>query len=180
MMTATATDKQESLFSYGHLRGHYLHSDMGSGLLHIDQFVRPEHVEALRAQLLAERDIFTTSPNTALQPQLSPLGRQCLWELQSGIMLRVLENITGLHHLLPDTHCRASTLLLPPATHAGLSEWRDAPTGLHAALVVVIALVDGSAVLCTRADTLASVAIGEGALQVAYWQHGTTRTGAPA
>lgn len=178
---APAQDKShETLVSYGHLRGHYLQSDMGAGHLHIRHFLRPEYVTVIREQLLADRALLTTSPNTRLQTALSPVSRQCLWELQSGIMLRVLENITGLSNLLPDTHCKQSGLLLPPVTQAGIGDWQDADTGLAAVLVLVIQLDTGDAELCTRPDTLHKTGTGSAALQITYWHHDAANAGDPA
>lgn len=162
----------EPVFSYGHLRAHYLQSDMGSGSVHIRQFVRAEHLATLREHLLADRATLTTTPNTLLQVSLSAISCQCLWELQSGIMLRVLENISGLFNLLPDTHCKQTSLLLPPVTHAGIGQWHDPNTRLAAALVLVINLDNGDADLCVNADALSRVTTGStSSLQVTYWQH---------
>lgn len=170
----------DTLVSYGHLREHHLDSDMGTGRLHIPHFLRPEYVAVIREQLLADHSILTTSPNTRLQTALSPVSRQCLWELQSGIMLRVLENITGLANLLPDTHCKQTRLLLPPTTQADIGNWHDPETGLAAVLVLLIRLDSGDAELCTRPDTLHKVAIGSAALQITYWHHDVAHEGNPA
>ncbi|HSC75793.1 MAG TPA: hypothetical protein VLB90_06125 [Pseudomonadales bacterium] len=166
----------ESLFGYGHLRAHYLGSDMTTGSLHVTQFVRTEHLAILRDNLLIDRAILSHGSNTLLQRQITPVSRQCLWELQSGIMLRVLENITGLHNLLPDTHCKQTRLLLPPDT-TGLHQWHTPDTRLDVALVVVIQLDNGNAQLCTNAQSLDTTSTGNASLQVSYWQHhpATTR-----
>ncbi|MEZ5436423.1 MAG: hypothetical protein R3E67_07940 [Pseudomonadales bacterium] len=70
--------------------------------------MRPEYLEDLRHALINDQAIFLQHPNTQQQSELSPVSRQCLWELHSGIMIRLLENITGISNLLPDTHCQYS------------------------------------------------------------------------
>ena len=181
-MTATRqptheTSGYEALISYGHLRAHYLGSDITSGALHVNQFLRPEHLETLRESLLQDRAILLSADNALLQRELTPVSRQCLWELQSGIMLRVLENITGLHNLLPDTRCKQTRLLFPPSL-PGLDNWQDPDTRLDAALVLVIRLDRGDAEFCTTAQALAKVVAGSTAtLQVTYWQHNAAATG---
>lgn len=167
----------EPLFSYGQLRGHYLNSDMSKGLLHIGQFARPEHLALLRSSLSTDSNALTPSPDAASLLSLSPVSRQCLWELHSGIMLRVLENITGLFNLLPDTYCKQSRLLLA-GEKSGLGEWRDRSTGLSAVLVVVLQLDSGSADLCTSAEVLPLVKTESAALQITYWQHHPDNAGA--
>lgn len=170
----------EPVFSYGHLRAHYLQSDMGSGSVHIRQFVRAEHLATVREHLLADRTILSATPNTRQQVFLSAISCQCLWELQSGIMLRVLENISGLFNLLPDTHCKQTSLLLPPVTRAGIGQWHDQDTRLAAALVLVINLDNGNADLCIQAEALSLVPTGSASLQVTYWQHHGDTAGAQA
>lgn len=162
----------KTLFCYGHLRGHFLHANMSSGKLHIDQFIRPESLAELKTQLVGNQAILTQTPNTPLQRDLAPMSRQCLWELQSGIMLRALENVTGLNNLLPDTHCKATRLLLPPDdTSLSLAKWHDAITKLDVALVLVILLDQGDAILFTTPEALKSTAIDTAAFQITYWQN---------
>lgn len=174
--STSETSGYDPLFGYGHLRANYIGSDMASGSLHVTQLVRPEHLVTLRDHLLIDRAILSSGKNTQLQRKITAVSRQCLWELQSGIMLRVLENITGLHNLLPDTHCKQTCLLLPP-TMTGLSQWCDPDTSLDVALVLVIQLDNGDAQLCTSAQSLDKISIGNASLQVSYWQHhpATTR-----
>lgn len=180
-MTATAqptyeTSGYEALISYGHLRAHYLGSDITSGILHVNQFLRQEHLETLRESLLQDRAILISADNALLQRELNPVSRQCLWELQSGIMLRVLENITGLHNLLPDTRCKQTRLLFSTSM-PGLDNWQDPDTRLDAALVLVIRLDQGDAEFCTTPQALAKVLTGNAAIQVTYWQHHAAVTG---
>lgn len=165
----------EPLFSYGHLRANYIGSDMASGSLRVTQFVRHEHIATLRDNLLADRALLSSGKNTLSELNLSPVSRQCLWELQSGIMLRVLENITGLHNLLPDTRCKQTRLILPPDT-AGLHNWHDADTDLDITLVLVIQLDSGDVQFCTDAQSLANTSTGSASLQVSYWQHNPATT----
>src|SRR6478609_5578831 len=96
--TIDEIDQYEPLFSYGHLRAHYLNSDTSSGTIPIKQFVRPEHCAELLENLIHDSRILTSNDNTLPQRELSAVSRQCLWELHSGIMIRVLENISGLNH----------------------------------------------------------------------------------
>jgi len=175
-MSSTASPLHDSnsyktLFGYGHLRGHLLHSDMSSGKLHIDQFVRPEFIAPLEKNLLENREILTRTPNAVLQRDLAPICRQCLWELQSGIMLRALENVTDLNNLLPDTHCKATRLVLPPDSRLPIEHWHDASTKLDLALVLVILLDQGSAMLFTTPEAAHSASFNTAALQVSYWQN---------
>jgi hypothetical protein len=161
----------KTLFGYGHLRGKFLHSDMSGGKLHIDHFVRPEFLSELREQLITNQDILTQTPNTTLQRDLAPASRQCLWELHSGIMLRALENITDLTNLLPDTHCKSTRLLFPSGTGMPLAQWHDPSTKLDVALVLVILLDQGDAMLFTTPDAFSATSISSVALQVTYWKN---------
>lgn len=163
-------NSHESLFGYGHLRAHYIGSNMANGFLHVTQFVRPEHLTTLRDNLLVDHAILSLGNNTLLQRQITPVSRQCLWELHSGIMLRVLENITGLQNLLPDTHCRATCLLSNPE-NALANNWHEIHTGLRAALMLVIDIDSGDAIFCTNETALASIKIKDYALQATYWQY---------
>lgn len=161
----------EPLFNYGHLRGQYLNSVMTDGYLYIKQFVRPEHISTVREQLAADKNILSSTGKTELQRKLSPVSRQCLWELHSGIMLRVLENITGLHNLLPDTYCKQTHLLPASSEKITLNSWHDPSSGLDAALVLIIQTSGGDAEFCTTAEALAKITTDNFALQVTYWQH---------
>ncbi len=126
-----------AIFSYGSMRAAYVNSDFPSqGSLSITQFVRPEYSKELHKALIQDKAIFLQHPNTLQQNQLSPVSRQCLWELQSGIMIRLLENMTGITHLLPDTHCNYSGLDMP-----------DTCNTLKSALRVSICLITGDAVI---------------------------------
>ncbi len=172
------TEDYEPLFSYGHLRGHYFNSVIADGHLCVKQFVRPEHISILREQLIANEYILSFTSNTELQRGLSPVSRQCLWELHSGIMLRVLENITGLQNLLPDTHCKQTRLLPTPSEKTVLNTWHDANSHLDAALVLIIQTSSGDADFCTTAEALAKITTNDLALQVTYWQHNMKIAGA--
>ena len=164
-------DNYEPLFSYGHLRGQYMNSVMADGYLHVKQFVRHEHISILREQLIADKHILSPASNAKLQRKLSPTSRQCLWELHSGIMLRVLENITGLHNLLPDTYCKKTHLILSSSKKIALNSWHDKSSCLDAALVLIIQLNSGNAEFCNTAEALAKTTADNAALQITYWQH---------
>lgn len=168
---ANPVDAYEPLFSYGHLRGRYAGSKLSAGMLAIPQFARPEHLATLREHLLKDQAIFTLQPNTRAQLGLSPVSRQCLWELHSGIMLRVLENITGIHHLLPDPHCRHSGFVLTGQPIPLPSTWRDDATGLEAALVILLRLDNGEATLCTTPQAVRLSTVSSATLCMSYWQH---------
>ena len=170
-------DDYEPLFSYGHLRGQYLNSAMTDGYLHIKQFVRPEHISILREQLVANKNILSSTSKKELQRKLTPVSRQCLWELHSGIMLRVVENITGLHNLLPDTYCKQTHLLPTSSEKITLNSWHDPSSCLDAALVLIIQLDSGNAELCNTAEALAKITTKNIALQVTYWQHNMQAAG---
>jgi hypothetical protein len=175
------TNGYEPLFSYGHLRGHYVGSDMTCGALHVEQFVRPEHLSALRETLVADHVVMSPSSDAAVQQRKAmPITRQCLWELQSGIMLRVLENITGLHNLLPDTRCKQTRIVFAPSEQPKIETWHDPDTGLDVALVLVIQLNNGDAEFSTNAKSLTEVVTSCTALQVSYWQHKFEMTGVSA
>lgn len=170
-LTAQSMNDYEPLFGYGQLRGVYLNSDMSTGQLHIKQFVREEHVTLLREALLSDRHIFMKSPNTLQQAGLSPVSRQCLWELHSGIMLRVLENITGIHNLLPDTHCHSTELLPAPCTDCTGTAHETPTTGLVNAITILLLLDSGDALLCTDDQLLENIRCDSPVLRVSYWQH---------
>ncbi|MEZ5540398.1 MAG: hypothetical protein R3E63_10745 [Pseudomonadales bacterium] len=163
----SAEDSHKALFSYGHMRAHYTGRgiDANNSLL-IEQFIRPENLTNLREALLQDQAIFSECPNTYLQSHLSPISRQCLWELQSGIMIRLLENITLLDNLLPDTHCRYSFLSLKNSKPYQSSNKNDAaatPT-----LVLHIDLDSGGAKLIINTRQFP---LQENVLQFCYWQH---------
>lgn len=164
-------DGYEPLFSYGHLRSRYTGSDLSSGTLAITQFARPEHLGTLREQLLNDQSILMLHPNTHAQRELSPVSRQCLWELHSGIMLRVLENITGIHNLLPDPHCQQSGLLLPGQASSLPSTWLDDATELKVALVMLLSLDNGNASLFTKQQALQQAIVSSATLCITYWQY---------
>jgi hypothetical protein len=152
-------DKQhKALFSYGHMRATYANSDFcNSESLLIQHFVRPEYLAALYNALMQDKGIFFEQPNTQQQAQLSPVSRQCLWELHSGIMIRLLENITGLTNLLPDTHC----------IHTGLRVASKSNL-IGSALFLAIYLKNGSAILHRKNHFQDN---NDDILYVTYWQH---------
>jgi hypothetical protein len=138
----------ENLFSYGTVRAlHASDTPVATYEMHIPEFVRSDLLAGLRTALVADTQILTTTPNTTLQNFLSPLSRQCMWELHSGIMLRLLENITGIRNLLPDTHCRHSCLL--PLEQALVQDTvkNDIETGLDISLVLLLCLDHGDAII---------------------------------
>ena len=165
------TNDYEPLFSYRILRDQYLNSLMTDGHLCVKQFVRSKHVSSLYEQLLADRNILLSGHCVELQRALSPVSRQCLWELQSGIMLRALENITGLCNLLPDTYCKQTRFLPNSSGKIFLESWRDEKFCLDTVLVLIIQLHSGNAEFFTTTDALAKITISDPALQITYWQH---------
>ena len=169
----------EPIFSYGHLRANYTGSEINNGLLPVSQFVRKEHVAALHEALLLDKDNLATASAMA-QRNITPVTRQCLWELQSGIMIRVLENITGLHNLLPDSRCKQSQIALASnATALQLPVQKDPETGLTSALLVLIQLHTGNAYLCTSASKPDCIKSEGDTLCVTYWQHKPDVTDSP-
>ncbi len=175
--TIDEIEQYEPLFSYGHLRAHYLNSDTSSGNIHIRQFVRPEHCAELLENLTRDSRILTSNNNSTSQRELSAVSRQCLWELHSGIMIRVLENISGLHHLLPDTHCKQTHLVLNFPTSATNIKWHDPDTCLDVALILTIDLHSGDAHICTKKHALDNLIINDTSLQAIYWQHNSETSG---
>ena len=161
--------KHETLFSYNHLRANYLNSDMRSGRLLIKRFLRIDYLKVLHKELVKDYEILKKTPNTDSQIFLSPISRQCLWELHSGIMIRVIENITSTINLLPDTHCKQSRLLLTPYK-SGISSWHDTETQQEIAIVLTIFLDSGDAEMCTNHKTQSEALIKSNALQIVYWK----------
>lgn len=166
----------KALFSYGHMRATHLGQHLSeSEQLVIDQFVRPEYLTALRDVLNHDHTIFSCHPNTLQQRYLSPLSRQCLWELHSGIMIRLLENITGLSNLLADTHCEYSGLAQTLASTASTHELPQPPVALPPTLTVSIDLASGSATLSRAGSAYLLPAVSpNGTLHACYWQHSIT------
>jgi hypothetical protein len=161
----------DTLFSYGHLRANYLNSDMTLGKLSIKKFLRLDHLDVLRKELIKDSAILTKTPNTDFQVALSPISRQCLWELHSGIMIRTIENITNIPNLLPDTHCKQSRLLLASsANNAGIASWHNTETQQEVAIALIIFLDSGDAVICTDYKILSEVLISSDILQIIYWK----------
>ncbi|HQQ63756.1 MAG TPA: hypothetical protein PLF22_09310 [Pseudomonadales bacterium] len=171
----------ENLFSYGPVRAlHAAATPVPGYELHVHEFIRRDVLLALRDALSADADILTTMPNTGLQNLLSPLTRQCLWELHSGIMLRLLENITGIKNLLPDTHCKQSCLLPRGEAFAKNPAARDSDTGLHASLVLLLLLDNGDAIIRNLSvPSSAGRTIGtdeasadkKNVMKIVYWTH---------
>ncbi len=171
-MNQVSAHTHELLFSYGQIREHYAkHGPNTADPLRIEHFIRREHLPLLNRSLRDDGPIFTHRPNTLLQINLSPVSRQCLWELHSGIMLRLLENITGLTNLLPDTHCKQSFLLPKDRATPLPIAWHDANTGLTAALIMFLQLDTGDAVICRSTDSAHSINPSMNTLQITYWQH---------
>lgn len=163
----------EALFSYGYLRTHYLASDISSGKLLVNRFIRPESLQLLSNELLKDSHLLTRN-NTTLQFKLSPLSRQCLWELHSGIMIRILENITKISNLLPDPHCTESMLYPHPSAKFKLHNWVNPDTNLEAGLVLIINLGNGDAHFCSTALALQQISIDAPSLQLTYWRNNQT------
>ncbi len=165
----SAEDSHKALFSYGHMRAHYTGRGFDTnGCLLIEQFIRPENLAGLSEALKHDRVIFSQCPNTQLQSQLSPIGRQCLWELQSGIMIRLLENITHLENLLPDTHCSESFFAVEDNSIPKSSQKNNGNT--TSALTLTICLNTGNATL-TYSSTANSQPLSGNTLQFCYWQY---------
>ena len=163
--------KHEVLFSYGHLRENYLNSSMESGKLLIKNFLRTGYLNFLNKELVKDYEILKKTPNTDFQISLSPISRQCLWELHSGIMIRVIENITNITNLLPDTHCKKSRLLLASsASSSNIESWHDSKTQQDVVIVLTIFLDSGDAIICTNQKTLSEIFIASNALQIVYWK----------
>lgn len=154
------------LFSYGQTRERYL---LPAGAMPVtckslEQLVRPEQLTALSKAIRQDSTLLThAAANNELQ--LSPVTRQCLWELHSGIFLRLLENISGHEHLLPDTHHHHAWLL---AAHQRLeiTDWYDDTLKLPIALYACIGLDTGNALLITASTS--HLVVAEPTLGIAY------------
>lgn len=159
----------DTLFLYSRLREDYLNSDMQQGKIIINNFLRIDYLEALRKELVKDYKILSTTPNTKLQISLSPISRQCLWELHSGIMIRAIEKITNINNLLPDTHCKNSRLLLA-LSNPNIAQWEIPATQQEIAVVLIIFLDRGDAAIFTNKKSLAEIVITSNALQIIYWK----------
>ena len=102
------------LISHGMLREQ--NKEMGKAqrsIVQLPTFLKPQYKEALATTVLQCRDILAyghTAQRGDHMP-LAPSARQLLWELQSGMTLRALENASGLTNLFPDAHCAASGIV---------------------------------------------------------------------
>jgi hypothetical protein len=161
---STQETSHEPLFSYGYLRAHYIGTTISAHeCLAIKNFLRPEHRKATQTALTQDQSIFSTTPNTALQQQLSPISRQFLWELHSGIMLRLLENISGLANLLPDTHCQYSGFLSTTDTR---------PANTTIALILFININTGNATLyLPHLQPQPNIQDTTNNLKISYWRY---------
>jgi hypothetical protein len=160
----------ETFFSYGHMRANYLGSGIKSGNLNIEMFIRPKYIFEIKKNIILDSKVFKECPNTYLQSTLSPISRQFLWEIQSGIMIRLLENITNETNLIPDTHCKQSKLEQNPTNKLRLENWHDPDTNLKAALVLGVSLDNGSAFICKNPSSLGRVSIDSPHIITTYWQ----------
>lgn len=160
----------ETFFSYGHIRAKYLGHGIKSGILNIEMFIRPEYIFEIKKHIILDSKILEACPNTHLQSTLSPISRQFLWEMQSGIMIRLLENITNITNIIPDTHCKKSKLEKNPINKLSIENWHDPDTNLKAALVIGVSLNNGNAFICTNPSSLGKVSIESPHIITTYWQ----------
>ena len=164
----TNASSHDNLFCYGQIRAAHASGSLAlQGKLHIKEFVRHDILTTLKDALLSDRETLTTNPNTSKQTSLSSPSRQCLWELHSGIMLRLLENITGTRNLLPDTHCKQSRLL--QRGDPVISNMQDTDAGLQASLVLLIMLNTGAAIIANASNSTADIATDANTLKIVYW-----------
>ena len=161
-----STPSFHTLFSYGATRERYL-LPPGAVPIHckaLEQLVRPEQLAALSTAIRQDAHLFVRGIDNN-ERLLSPVTRQCLWELHSGIFLRLLENISGHEQLLPDSRHHH---LLMMGTHQTLStaHWQDTHLHLPIALYLCIGLDTGNAMLVTASAS--SVTVAEPTLGIAY------------
>jgi hypothetical protein len=157
----------DTLFAYGQTRERY---QLPAGSLPIAsrllrQLVRPEYITSLATALDSDRELLICHRPADSELSLSPITRQCLWELHSGIFLRLLENISGYSNLIPDTHCRH--LIFTQANQPlHLDNWHDTETNLQITAYLCIGLVSGDGSLLGR--TAESFTPAEPVLSIAY------------
>lgn len=162
------------LFAYGGLRERYDTQDASHAPVRLEGFVHPDNVAPWWEAIRHDQAILSRAPNTQWQGELSPLSRQALWELHSGIMLRLLEHLAGMSHLLPDTHGHASTPLdgsrPPPA-------WEAHPAWHIPRALMLWLQPDGTALLASsvQAATLAAGQAPE-AWQLTYYRYAGAAT----
>lgn len=173
MMTSPATPSGslEQLFAYGQTRERYLmkEGEPRRATQHIQQFVRHEHLDTLRQALLRDKALLQQKTTPEWQLGLSPISRQCLWELHSGILIRLLENISGQTQLLPDAQCRHLSLMDITSGPVSVDSWHDTVSDLPIALYVFIGLDTGEAILYP--DKQHAITLNEPTLQVAYYHY---------
>lgn len=180
MMSSTSAPSTtlEQIFAYGQTRERYgmKEGEPRRPLQHIQHFVRHEHANTLKHALLHDKDHFRNDHIAALekadlhwQLAISPISRQCVWELHSGILIRLLENITGLTQLVPDAQCRYLQLLDTTNQSLVPVNWHDEATNLPIVLYVFIGLDSGAAMLCP--DKNQEIILAEPTLQVAYFHY---------
>jgi hypothetical protein len=172
--------EQVPLFSYGKIREQHAaraslitNNDISTAPVHIPQFVRPEFLQSWQNAISCDAPTMSKSLCAETQLALSPISRQSIWELQSGIMLRLLETITGKQGLLPDGHGIFSRFWQPPVIHCGPANWHDSDTGLQGAINLLL-LLNGDALILNHQNNtidLNQLPNHQGVLQLLYFSH---------
>lgn len=158
----------DQLFTYGQTREHYAvkPGERINTEREILALVRPEHLATLREAVFHDRAILDNCSGRQWQLRLSPVTRQCLWEMHSGIFLRLLENITGYTQLLPDAKCHFLKLHSQIASTVTTENRQDPETGLPVILYLFLGLDSGNAILASANGN--PVTINEPSLQFAF------------
>ncbi len=168
--TRISTNTLEMIFTYGRTRDLYAmkeHEPLRTFQV-IDQLIRPEYLPVVRNALLADQALIENKSDNQWQLALSPVSRQCVWELHCGIMIRLLETVSGLTHLLADAQCQHMRLIEPPEQRWSTTNWHDTKTELPIALYLLLGIRSGSAILCTEPDR--KLVLNEPTLQMAFFR----------
>ncbi|HEY9037295.1 MAG TPA: hypothetical protein VIM96_11360 [Pseudomonadales bacterium] len=123
---------------------HDTHGKLIPQAIHLDLVFHSVHDIDMQARLFpARRDAQGFLPLLPYQA-LSPSFRQLLLELESSILIRALEKISGIAHLLADPLYEQTILGDIPNIHTAISDALNTPhsAGITPALVCVIALDD--------------------------------------
>jgi hypothetical protein len=170
-MTNTASAPLELIFTYGQTRERYAmqENEPPRHFQTIQQFVKHEHLPDLKQSILGDSSVLNGNKDVQWQLQLRPISRQCLWELHSGILIRLIENISGHTHLVPDAQCRYLAIHVASDNSVLNTLQTDNNTGLPVCLNLYIGLLSGSAILC--AENNRSIHLQEPTLQMAFFSY---------
>ena len=135
----------------------------------LQQFVKHEHISDLKQAILGDSTVLNEKQDAQWQLQLCPISRQYLWELHSGILIRLIENISGHTHLLPDAQCHYLAVHLDSDNNVLNTLQTDNNTGLPVCLNLYIGLLSGNAILCAESNR--SIRLQEPTLQMAFFSY---------